>query len=1006
MNKNSAFLSVFTISVLFFFSGLSALIYEVTWLRKLSLIFGTDTYAVSTVIAVFFTGLAIGSYLFGKLVDQRRYTLNPLFLYGLLELGIGLYAAGTPWIFKGIEAIQIAIWRNLDPSFGYFSLWTLALSVIGLIVPTVLMGGTLPVISQWLMRINTNEKERMDEKEKIGNSVGSLYGVNTAGAVLGVLAAGFWLIARLGVNETIWMAAGISVMVGVIAVWMSRMSTDDIRISTDNQRSSALNWHSSALLAAYGLAGFAAISLEVLWTRMLVIIVGGSVYAFSLVLISFLIGISLGSLVVAKVSDRIRYPLIWFGVVQILIGSFVILLIPAFGNLPFWYLSIFESFGDSFANLQFGIFLIAIAVMTIPTLLMGGAFPLVVKAYKEHGLGERVGRVYASNTVGGVIGALIAGFIFLPSLGVQKAILLSAFIYLATGTLVLVQAKVERIYKYLSLGLVVLILFWGLRQQSWNKNLLTAGFYVDPSVYSRQDRSDILNILSRDEILYDKDGISAHVAVRRERNGNINLRINGKADASTSADMENQLLLGHLPLLLHENPKEVLVIGMGSGITLGSVLSHPVFNVDAIEIEKRVVEAAEFFSEYSNNALSDPRANIIIADGRYFLAATDKKYDVISSEPSNPWLTGSSKLFTKEYFELLKRAIKDDGIVAHWINLYSLDIEGLKAVLASFYEVFDYVSVFGIPSSNDLILVGSESKEQITFDFTRMIERLGYEKTAANLAIIGVKNPYEVLSYFILDDTSAKKLSSGAQKNTDNNPYVEFSAPKYLYTPVVKNPWHILAENLSAIADTVKNEPDDAGVRIKKAEEFREARILTHVAFIERNIGDGINYGEKAVSFDTENPFLYEILARLYFEEGSSFLNRGEYASAVKSFERSADLKQTSETYVNLGLSYEGQGDLEKAKQAYNGAIGLDEGFETAHLELARVLGELGDFNAAIEAYTKVTELDPENTEALVSLGQLYILRKNFGRAEEYLNKALNVDPKLKEAKDLLRKIP
>ena len=280
--------------LLFFFSGFSALVYEVTWARKLSLIFGTDTYAISTVIAVFFAGLALGSFLLGRIVDRKG--SKPLFLYGLLELGIGVYAVATPWIFKLIESIQISFWRAFEPSFGGFSLVAFALSVLGLIIPTLLMGGTLPVISKaWVTR-----------ETGVGRDVGSLYAVNTAGAVVGVFAAGFLLIAAIGVHQTIWAAAGISLLVGVIALGISRMDANE-RIKKQ-ERISALAPISSkfapiSVLLAFGLAGFAAIALEVLWTRVLVMVVGGSVYAFSLVLIAFLIGIAAGSAVMAKFTD-------------------------------------------------------------------------------------------------------------------------------------------------------------------------------------------------------------------------------------------------------------------------------------------------------------------------------------------------------------------------------------------------------------------------------------------------------------------------------------------------------------------------------------------------------------------------------------------------------------------------------------------------------------------------------------------------------------------------------
>jgi len=1000
-SQKSAHLSVVIISVLFFFSGVSALIYEVTWARKLSLVFGTDTYAVATIIAVFFSGLALGSFLFGRMVDRSSRIKNPLYLYGLLELGIGLYALSTPWIFKLIEGIQISFWRSFEPSFGGFSLFALLLSFLGLLMPTLLMGGTLPVISKVFMRINTNGKEQMEANEKIGSSVGSLYAVNTVGAVLGVFTAGFLLIVTLGVNQAIWAAAGISLLVGVIALGLSRVNADKGRISTDvRAHQQPIRAHQRSILLAFGLAGFAAIALEVLWTRVFIMVIGGSVYAFSLVLIAFLIGIAVGSAVVTRYIGRLRSILIWFASVEMLLGITVILLIPVFGNLSWWFLSIFKTYGSSFGNLQFGLWLMSVAVMLVPTFLMGAAFPIVVKAYQTQGIGERVGRVYAANTFGGVFGALAAGFLLIPIVGVQKGILIAGFIYLTIGAWMFFLSNARKSFKVMTGVILSIFLMVGFRQESWNRYILSSGFYVNPQSFIKSDKSSLLRNLERDEILYEAEGISAHVAVRRQRNGRLNLRINGKTDASTGADMENQLLLGHLPLLLHKNPKEILVVGMGSGITLGSVLSHPVERVDTIEIEKEVVKAAGFFSEYSNDALNDPRVNIIIADGRNFLLSSQKKYDVISSEPSNPWLSGSSKLFTKDYFELLKKGAKEQGVVLHWINLYSLDLDGLKSVLAAFQEVFPNVLVFGMPASNDLVLIGTQ--EQVSFDFSTLSQRLKTKSVANDLAKIGISDPYEILAYFLFENTTLETFVGSAQPNTDNYPFVEFSAPKFLYSPVPINPWRVILDNLSPISSIV----DDISIEVDKAEKFRKSRLLTQINFIERNIGEGIEEGEKALVIDGDNPFLAETVARLYFEEGSSFLNQGKYAQAIESFGRSLELKKAPETYVNLGLSYSGLGNSQKARTAFEVAIKVDDEFEIAYFELGQVLGELGDLNGAIEAYKKTVKLNSQNTTALINLGNLYILRKDFGKAEQYLNRALKEDPDLQEAIRLLRTLP
>lgn len=993
--------------VLFFFSGFSALIYEVTWARKLSLVFGTDSFAVSTIIAVFFTGLALGSFIFGKAVDRQKSlgskkvqtAINPLLLYALLEVGIGVYAVFSPLIFKGVGSLQIVFLKSFNPSFTGFNIFTLLLSSLALIIPTFLMGGTLPVISKVIKSINGFGRSDRDTIEK---KVGGLYAVNTSGAVLGTILTGFWFIFKLGVNQTIVLAAVVSVGVGIIAFWMSKFV-----VGSEYKRRQDLEEKSSPfryiILLTFGVAGFSAIALEVVWTRVLMMIIGGSTYSFTIVLSAYLIGIALGSAFISLFINRIKSPLVWFGIVEVLLGISVVLFIPVWGQLPYWFLDVFRSFGNSFGGLQFGLWLMTVGVMIVPTLLMGAAFPLVIKAYTISKLGTRVGEVYSVNTVGGVLGSLLAGFALVPLIGTQNSVLISAGIYLVVGLIVILISSVG-VWKKVSLALLsVIAVFVGINFTPWDYSLFASGIYVEPESVTSLDREKLVKELGKDEVLYQAEGITAHVAVRKERSGNVNLRINGKTDASISADMENQLLLGHLPMLLHKDPKEVLVIGMGSGITLGSVLTYPVDNVDAVEIEAKVVEAAEFFNEYSNNALSDKRVNIIIADGRHYLLATDKKYDVISSEPSNPWLAGSSKLFTKEYFELLKASVKDDGLVLHWINLYFLDVDGLKSVLAAYGEVFPHIAVFGVAASNDLVLIGSE--KPISFDWELLEERFENEKIIADLAKVEITDPEEILAYYVFSKEVLDDIASEGIVNTDNYPYIEFAAPRSLYLPVSVNPWRVVHNNLSPI-DSILEKTEKTEVQIDQAERFRDARLLTQIHYIENNIGEGIKEGEEAIGIDSENPELIMTVAQLYFEQGSAFLNQQNYKEALVSFENSLKFKETPETYINLAASLAGIGDLDEARQYLEKTITLDDELAVVYFRLGEVNQEIGDLNSAIKAFEKVVELDSNNAEALTWLGQLYILRQDFGKAKVYLNKALKINPELEEAENLLRSIP
>ena len=987
--------STMLINALFFLSGFSALVYEITWARKLSLIFGTDSYGIATILAVFFTGLALGSYLYSVIAKkevaasagsrsagQSRILSKPLFLYALLEFGIGIFALFSPLIFEAIKLLQSGFWQIFTPSFGSFNFFTFLLSLFALIIPTTLMGATLPAI------IAATDK----------NKAGFLYGINTLGAVFGVLLTGFVFIATIGVNETIWLAAAINLIIGFTAFKLSPNFTLKSSVS-ENQQLPASIGNKSALISVlffYFLSGAAAIGLEVLWTRVLTLTIGGSTYAFTIILSAFLIGIALGSLAASKLFSYTRRPLLWFAILQSILGVLVIFSLPLLSRLPLTFLSAFHKFGSDFGNLQFGIFLLSAMVIFLPTFIMGMAFPLVAKSLSFDI--SLVARIYAGNTIGGVFGSLITGFLLIPLFGTPKSIYLMAALYLLIACLIYLHIERNKYKKLTSFIILLIFLLAGFKYTAWENRLFTSGLYVDPGEYRGLDSVQVLKKLKKSPVLFEKEGIGALISVKKNTDGNLNMQINGKTDASTGSDMENQVLLGQLPLLLHPSPKEALIIGLGSGITLGSVLSHPVENVDVVEIEKDVVEAARYFKDYNNNALEDKRTNIIIADGRNFLAATRQKYDVISSEPSNPWLAGSSKLFTEEYFKLLKNSLKDDGIVLQWINMYAIDTNGIRSVIKSFIDVFPEVRAFGIPISNDLILFGSNKKIMLNSD--ELEKKLKNEKIKKDLAKASIEEPFELLARFYLDKKALIKISSAAPLNSDNYPYLEFQAPKKLHFASSENPWRLLFDNFTPISSLA---PETDRQIINKAEELRKTWILTRIFYIEKNVGEGKIYAEKALQLDPDNPNLQANLAQFHFEEGNAYFKTKDYPKAVLSYEKSVSLKETPEAYFNLGQSYE-DNIPEKAKAAYQKALSLDPLFTEVLSRLGSLYLDEGNLNHALETFNKLDELEPENKDTLVSLSQLYFLKQDFGSAQKYAKKVLKIDSKNEDALEILRR--
>lgn len=897
--------------LLFFLSGFSALSYEVVWARKLALVLGNTVYAVSVILAVFFAGLALGSYFLGKWIDKKG---QPLKTYAFLELGIGVYAAATPWIFRLIEKLQV----SFGPTSSGFSLLTFIFSFVALILPTALMGGTLPVISKAL----SVERQAF----RVGRDVGLLYFLNTAGAVLGAFLAGFLMIAYLGVNQTIWVAAGINLLIGIVVLASSgeHRAFRDKRLAARGEKQLTPREEKERrtlypVLLAFFLAGFAALSLEVLWMRVLILTFGSSTYAFSTILTVFLLGIALGSFLASKFLVERENLLFWLAGLEICLGIVVILLTPLLGKLPLLSLSFYKQTAGFATNLQIA-FAFSFLVMLLPTLLMGAAFPLVVKAYSGKRLASSVGEVYAVNTLGGILGSLAAGFVLIPFLGLQEGVIISSLFYFLAGILVLSLLPLSSKVKAGVVFGVILLAAGAFFLPSWDKDVLSSGVFVYFQDYL--EAMEARTEMEKGALLFYKEGLSATVAVKKDKD-NLYMRINGKTDASTLGDRENFLLTGHLPLLLHPNPCEVLVIGLGSGITLGAVEQHPVEAIDLVEIEPAVVEGAALFSPFNHNALEDERLQVIVDDGRHFLLTTKKNYDIISSQPSNPWIAGMGNLFTQEYFKLAASHLKDEGLMLQWIQLYSLSSSDLKTAIATFQSVFPYVSSWVPPFSDDLLLVGA--KKPFEIDFLALDKKIKEKKVQEDLSGAGIKEAAALLGYFVAGKERLARFSQGAPLNTDNHPILEFSAPFSLGKETI-------GENLELLLKAQEKPyfllPNVSPWQKKKIEvnlALKENVFRGKIAFTKGNLEDALNYFLEALKIDLTREQTKKELASIYFYQAEEAFAQRDFEKAKELLTKSAEFDPTHPlTFLNLGAIYFQEGNFTEAERQWKKAYELD----------------------------------------------------------------------------------
>jgi len=765
------------IGIFFWLSGATALIYEVVWARQLGLVFGTTVYAMAGVLAIFFSGLGLGSYLFGKLVDRFS---QPLKLYGVMEVLIGVYALITPGLFKLVTSWQGLIGGEM--SFWGKSLIRLGLSFLILIVPTILMGGTLPVIIK-----------QVSKNKSLGKMTAKFYGLNTLGAVLGVILAGFVLMPMIGISKTVMLTAGVNIAIGVMVIKMAkRMKSAKLKVSRlvkkigENRGESDDRQIKLVMWGLFG-TGLAGLGLEVLWTRMLVLVIGVSTYAFSIVLLTFLLGIGLGSWLIGRVINKIKVvkTLVILGLIE---AGLVILLISVLGKLPFWYLGLINRLGWSFkAGLAAGLGM-TMLILLLPTILMGMIFPLGVKivgrGYKK--AGESVGKLYFFNTLGGVAGSLLTGFLLIPWLGVQKSMVIMAGVYFLVVLMLSKRKEVVAI-----LGITILVIGWLL--PDWNRKILNSGLYDNGEFFLKEQMGEFEEYFENRELIYYKEGVSSFVGVGKEPH-QLTLLVNGKSQSSSTYDVQQQLMLGHLPMLLQAKPKRALVIGLGTGMTLGAIEQYDELEeVVAVEIEPEVVEAAEYFKGVNNNALEDERLKIVIDDGRNYLLTTDKKFEVISSQPSNLWIKGMGNLHTKEFFELAKEHLSEDGVMVQWMQINTLISEDFKSLVATFQMVFPEVSIWEAAAS--VYLVGSKKEmEKVEAKRLNLISR--DMKIRRSVLRMKIDSKASFLKHFVVSGERVRQWVKGARLHTDDRPFLEFNTPKGFYNHEVN-----LTENMRLIND-------------------------------------------------------------------------------------------------------------------------------------------------------------------------------------------------------------
>ena len=1008
------------ILLIFFLSGASGLIYEIVWTRLLSLVFGVSSFAISTVLTVFMAGLGIGGYIFGRLIDKRG---NPLKVYAVLEILIGLYAILLPNIISLTEWMYIKLHVLTGGSFLLLSAERFLISFFILIFPTTMMGGTLPVISRFLIK----------SEGRIGVDTGVIYSLNTFGAVAGCIITGFYLIEVVGVTQSLYLAAVLNLIAGAGAYIINlRFTIYNLRLKIQhpnpqivNPKSKIVNLNSLVLLA-FGFSGMAALSYEVLWTRVLILILDNTIYAFSIILFTFLLGIAGGSFLFAKVVNRqssivIRHSVTLFAVFQILIGimGFLSLLLFVNYNLLASQLNNFISWSSQFVGIghwwgkMFATFLMTFLIMIIPTMLMGASFPAVTQTlrFELHNVGKSIGRVYLINTIGAIIGSFSAGFILLPLIGIQKSIIFTGTIPLLFGIILILLPP---LHPPLTKG--------GRRGGNLPRYFIsiisiTISIIIIVFIFRSGDIPKLISISKIDkgnEILYYKEGIAGTVLVSSQETDLTPFRkpvkrlwINGDPIAGEfRGALQLERLQAHLPLLFHPDPKEALIICFGTGSTAGAVSDHNVNNIYAVDISKEVFNGGRYFSEGNRDILNDSRFKMIIEDGRNFLLTTDKKFDLITSEPPPPSNAGIVNLYSREYYMLCKSRLKEGGMVSHWIPLHHLSEDDFKMLVSTFVSVFPHSTMWF--TKWDAIMIGSA--ERLSIDFENLKERLNNKKLQESLKEIGMSNQFQLLSTFMMDEDDLHKFIDGVPIVTDNNPYVEFTAPRihHIGTSVKGRNLLNMLKYRKPVTSVLRGMPPHSSLR-GEAEAISNDEIPRGV-YPEQRKNEILHSAQndmRRAQNDSSQGFLEEIEkyynSYTYFLQGQVSVNDNSLKDAVYSFKKAVEINNENSDarheLINLGINsiYRilSTGEIDKGFDLINECMGLDRDREfTPQLHNLRGLLFLSkkDIKRAVNEFEYAITLDGKYFSPYLNLGSIYTYYEiDMLKALEYYNKGLEL---------------
>lgn len=767
------------ILALFFCSGATALIYEVVWSKLLVQMFGSTVYAQTVVLAVFMGGLALGNRLLGIWADHLK---NPVQVYGGLEIAVGLYAFAFMFLYNGVNDIFVALGAPMVAHAKLLLALNGALAALLLLLPTVMMGGTLPLLASWLQRFY----------EDAGRRSARFYSVNSLGAVLGAALAGFFLVQTYGIVATLRIAATVNLIVGITAILLGRYALPQ-KPPTDRPAPApipatgpeaatpgTLRW-AGLIVAA---TGAVSMGFEVLASRSLAMIFGSSLQSFAVVVISFILGIGLGAAWIASPKRRGRSSERMIILLLCIAAAWVTLLVFNIEQWVNFYILARTGLAQTATGYVYNELLtvfISLVVLGLPAAWIGAVLPLMIRAvsHEDSPLGSKVGILLTWNTLGAVVGVLLTGFVVMPWVGLRNAFGVLALV-LGLGALILAWQRLRPVSIAVALGVC---LFTGslfvFNNTGWQYVISSGAFRIREKQY---DPNLMAWRKKHVKIVFYKDGTDATVSVERVDGiaapAELGLRINGKPDAGTGVDLCTQILVGDLPLLSKPGAKDVFVLGLASGMTAGATLAFPIKRLDVAENCDPVIQASKLFDNWNWHVLSDPRTHLWREDARTVLKLRQQKYDVIITEPSNPWFVAIGSVFSKQYYELAASRLKPGGIMAQWLQIYETKGDIVKLVLRTFSSVFPYVEVWET-GSGDTVILGSK---QPWATGPKVFEKgFAIPRVRTDLEMINIDSPDALLARQLASQQTGFAIAGPGPVQSDLFPIIEYAAPRAFY---------------------------------------------------------------------------------------------------------------------------------------------------------------------------------------------------------------------------------